>query len=86
MPPLIRGETPPKVQRPSNGRPALDARTAAQPHVIMMFAVGFGAFIMAPTVGINYLYQRKSLKLWLIDAGHFVFGMAAMGGVFVVLS
>ena len=64
----------------------LIARTSAQPHVIMMFAVGFGAFIMTPAVGINYLYQRQSLKLFLIDAGHFIFGMAAMGGVFVLLS
>ncbi|TIX51217.1 DUF1761 domain-containing protein [Alteraurantiacibacter aquimixticola] len=64
----------------------LIARTNPQPHVIMMFALGFGAFLMAPAIGINYLYQRKSLKLWLIDAGHFVVGMAAMGGVFVALS
>jgi hypothetical protein len=40
---------------------------------------------MAPAIGINYLYQNKSLKLFLIDAGYFVVGMAAMGGVFVAL-
>lgn len=61
------------------------ARTNPAPHVIMMMAVGFGAFIMTPAVGINYLYQRKSLKLFLIDAGHFIVGMAAMGGVFIAL-
>ena len=64
----------------------LIARTSAQPHVIMMFALGFGAFLMSPAIGINYLYQRKSLKLWLIDAGHFVVGTAAMGAVFVALT
>ncbi len=64
----------------------LIARTAPQPHVIMMMAVGFGAFIMAPAIGINYLYQRKSLKLFLIDACHFIVGMTAMGGVFVALT
>lgn len=63
----------------------LIARTSPEPHVVMMFALGFGAFLMAPAIGINYLYQRKSLKLFLIDAGHFVVGMAAMGGVFVAL-
>ncbi len=63
----------------------LIGRTAAQPHVIMMFAVGFGAFIMTPAMGINYLFQRKSFKLFAIDAGHFIVGMAAMGGVFVLL-
>jgi predicted Na+-dependent transporter len=54
-------------------------------HVKMMMATGFGLAIMAPATGINYLYQRKSLKLFLIDAGHFVVGMAAVGGVFVAL-
>ena len=60
------------------------ARTNPQPHVIMMMAVGFGAAIMAPAIGINYLYQRKSGKLFAIDAGHFIVGMAAMGAVYVV--
>ena len=64
----------------------LVARTTTQPHVIMMFAIGFGAFLMSPAIGINYLYQRKSLKLFAIDSGHFVVGMTAMGGVFVLLS
>lgn len=54
-------------------------------HVKMMIATGFGLAIMTPAVGINYLYQRKSLKLFLIDAGHFVVGMAAVGLVFVLL-
>jgi hypothetical protein len=54
-------------------------------HVKMMIATGFGLTIMAPAVGINYLYQRKSLKLFLIDAGHFVVGMAAVGLVFVLV-
>ena len=54
-------------------------------HVKMMMATGFGLAIMAPAVGINYLYQRKSLKLFLIDAGHFVAGMAVVGLVFVLL-
>ena len=51
----------------------------------MMIATGFGLAIMAPAIGINYLHQRKSLKLFLIDAGHFAVGMAAVGGVFAVL-
>jgi hypothetical protein len=51
----------------------------------MMIAVGLGAAIMAPAIGINYLYQGRSLKLFLIDAGHFIVGMAAVGGVFVLL-
>ncbi len=62
----------------------LIARTNPAPHVVMMMSVGFAVGVMIPSVGINYLYQRKSGKLFLIDAGHFLFGMAAMGGVFLL--
>ena len=54
-------------------------------HVKMMMATGFALAIMSPAIGINYLYQRRSLKLFLIDAGHFVVGMAVVGLVFVLL-
>jgi hypothetical protein len=64
----------------------LIARTSPEPHVVMMFAGGFGAFLMTPAIAINYLYQNRSLKLFAIDAGHFIVGMLAMGGVFVVLA
>ena len=61
------------------------ARLSPPPHVMMMIATGFGATIMAPAIGINYLYQRKSGTLFAIDAGHCIVGMAAMGAVFVLL-
>ena len=51
----------------------------------MMIAVGTGAFIMVPAIGINYLYLRKTAAHFFIDAGHFIVGMAAMGAVFVAL-
>jgi hypothetical protein len=60
-------------------------RTDPKPFVVMMMATGFAAGVMIPAVGINYLYLRKSLTLFLIDAGHFLVGMAAMGAVFVWL-
>ena len=62
------------------------ARTNPAPWVIMMMSVGFGATIMAPALGINYLFQQRPGKLFAIDAGYFVVGMAAMGGVFVALN
>ncbi|MBI1226982.1 MAG: DUF1761 family protein [Bacteroidetes bacterium] len=34
-----------------------------------------------PAVAINYLYQQKSLKLFLIDGGYLVAFMALMGAV-----
>ena len=63
----------------------LFARTSPAPHVVMMMAIGFAVTVMAPAVGINYLHQRKSLTLFLIDAGHFVVGMTVVGAVFVLL-
>lgn len=59
------------------------ARSSPSARGIMMISTGFGATIMAPAVGINYLFQGKSGKLFAIDAGHLVVGMAAMGAVFV---
>jgi hypothetical protein len=63
----------------------LFARIQPGDHAKMMMAVGFGLAIMSPAIGITYLYMRKPLRLWLIDAGHFVVGMAAVGAVFVLL-
>lgn len=61
----------------------LIARTDPKPFVVMMMAIGFAVGVMIPSIGINYLYLRKPLALFVIDAGHFLVGMAAMGGVFV---
>lgn len=61
------------------------ARTDPAPHVIMMMAIGFALTIMIPAIGINYLHQRRSLALFMIDAGHFLAGMAAVGTVFVAM-
>ena len=63
----------------------LFARIQPGDHAKMMMATGFGLAIMSPAIGINYLYQGRSLKLFLIDAGHFVVGMTAVGLVFVLL-
>jgi hypothetical protein len=62
------------------------ARTNPSDRVIMMMAVGFGTSIMAPALGINYTFQMRPGKLFAIDAGYFVVGMAAMGAVFALLN
>lgn len=64
----------------------LVARTTDQPHIIMMMALGFAVGIMIPAIGINYLYLRKTAAHFFIDAGHFIVGMAAMGGVHIALA
>lgn len=40
-----------------------------------------GVFFIACSTGINYLYQRKSITLWLIDAGYQITFLAMMGAV-----
>ena len=62
------------------------ARSAASDRGVMMMAVGFAATIIAPAIGISYLFLRKPLTLWLIDAGHFIAGMAALGAVFTAFN
>jgi len=61
------------------------ARLSPTPPVIMMLSAGMGATIMTPAVGINYLFLRKSGKLFAIDAGHLIVGMTVVGLVFVAL-
>lgn len=38
-----------------------------------------------PAVAINYVYQKKSMKLYLIDGGYVLTFSALMGGVLAVL-
>jgi hypothetical protein len=63
----------------------LIARTSPAPHVILMYAIGFGGFVMAPAIAINYAYQQRSLRLFVIDAGHFVVGLLAVAGLFIAM-
>jgi hypothetical protein len=63
----------------------LYAMTAPSDRAKLMISVGLAVGVMAPAIGICYLYMRKPLKLFLIDAGHFIVGMAALGGVYALL-
>jgi hypothetical protein len=56
------------------------AMTGPSDRAKMMIALGYGAMLMAPALGINYLFQMRPGKLFAIDAAHFIVGMAAMGG------
>lgn len=44
-----------------------------------------GVFYAATSTAINYLYQRKSLKLYLIDASYQVLFLGLSGGVMALL-
>lgn len=43
-----------------------------------------GVFFVSASMAINYLYQRKSLKLWLIDAGYQIVFIAIMATILAV--
>ena len=40
-----------------------------------------GAVFVGMSVGINYLYQRRSIKLWLIDAGYQILFLGIQGAI-----
>jgi hypothetical protein len=43
------------------------------------FAAGLGWVMMS--LGVIYLFEQRSLKLWLINGGYQVVGYTAMGGI-----
>jgi len=46
---------------------------------------GIGIFWVATSFGVNYLFELKSLKLWLINAGYHALQFTLYGLVFGVL-
>lgn len=61
------------------------AMSTPSPRAMMMIAIGYGAMLMVPAVGVRYLYLNVPGAVFAIDAGFFVAAMAAMGAVFVLL-
>jgi hypothetical protein len=55
------------------------------PTQTMMISTGIALGFVIPSLAVNYMYSRKSMRLFLIDAGYFLAIFAVMGGVFVVL-
>lgn len=51
----------------------------------MMISSGIALGYIVPAIGTNYLFSRRSGKLFAIDAGYWVVFYAAMGAVFVAL-
>lgn len=61
------------------------AAVQAGTRATMMISTGIALGYIAPAIGTNYLFSRKSGKLFAIDAGYWVVFYAAMGLVFVFL-
>jgi len=53
-------------------------------HGALHGAMSAGIFCL-PAIAINYAYQKKSLKLYLIDAGYVLIFCTLMGGVLAAL-
>ena len=45
----------------------------------LIYGLFTGFFFSMLTIGINYLYQRRSIVLWLIDGCYIVLGLAIAG-------
>ena len=54
-------------------------------HLYFMMSGGVAAFFIVPALWTTYLYQGRSRKLALIDAGHWLAAYLAMGAVFWAL-
>jgi hypothetical protein len=51
----------------------------------LMISVGISLGYIIPAIGTNYLFSRKSGRLFAIDAGYWIVFYAAMGLVFLLL-
>jgi hypothetical protein len=51
----------------------------------LMISVGISLGYIIPAIGTNYLFSRKSGRLFAIDAGYWLVFYAAMGLVFLML-
>ena len=54
-------------------------------HMAMMISGGIALGFIIPAMGVNYLYQQSSFKLFLIDAGHWLVTLVVMGVVLNLL-
>ena len=51
----------------------------------LMISAGISLGFLFPAIGTNYLFSRKSGRLFFIDAGYWIVFYAAMGFVFLIL-
>ena len=51
----------------------------------LMISIGISLGYIIPAIGINYLFSRKSGRLFAIDAGYWLVFYTAMGLVFLML-
>ena len=55
-------------------------------YISAMIGFGIGLGFVATSIGVNYLFARKSLKLFLIDGGYWTLVYTVMGAIFGALA
>jgi hypothetical protein len=63
----------------------LKATGVSKPYVIMMISTGIALGFIVPAIGTNYLIERKTIGLFLIDAAYFIVCYALMGLIFLTM-
>jgi hypothetical protein len=51
-----------------------------------MAGLSVGLFWVATSLGVNYLFERRPLGLWLINGGYFTLQYTAMGAIIGAMS
>lgn len=54
-------------------------------HLTLLIAGGLALGFVIPAMLVNYLYQQATVKLMLIDSGHWLFAFLAMGAVLALM-
>ncbi len=69
----------------ANGVMAFNLAAFIGPKATLMFGLGAGFATglgwVAMSLGVIYLFEQRSLKLWLINSGYQVVAYTAMGGI-----
>ena len=50
-------------------------------HLGLIFGLHVGAFAVATSFGVVYLFEQRPFKLWLVNAGYMVVAFTLMGGI-----
>lgn len=62
---------------------AASGQPSVRAHFLIANGIGWG--FVGTSIGVNYLFARKSLKLFFIDAGYWTLAYTAMGAVYAYL-
>ena len=62
---------------------AASGQPSVRAHFLIASGIGWG--FVGTSIGVNYLFSGKSLKLFFIDAGYWTLAYTAMGAVYAFM-